>query len=223
MTQHIPLVFATSNPHKLREVASLLAPSGFQVLGLQDLDAVPPEPEEDGATFEDNAAIKARYYARIIGKPCLADDSGLEVDALSGAPGVHSARYAEVDGPREVRDAANNRKLLDALSQVPDERRTARFVCALCLSDPDGQILATARGTLEGRVQRTPRGTNGFGYDPLLLVPELDRTCAELSEEEKNARSHRGRAVSRLAQVLQEARSNVWQDDQSHRGLGLLP
>jgi XTP/dITP diphosphohydrolase len=137
---------------------------------------------------------------------CLADDSGLEVDALGGAPGIHSARYAGVGAgvgtSRAERDDANNRKLLEALRDVPPERRTARFVCAMCLADRDGTVLAETRGEFEGVITDHPRGANGFGYDPLLYLPDRNCTSAELPPHEKNARSHRGQAARQLADHL---------------------
>jgi XTP/dITP diphosphohydrolase len=200
------VLFATSNPHKVCEVQAILAPLGIQVAGLDSLPALPPEPIEDGDTFEANARIKAVAYAAAAGVSCLADDSGLEVDALGGAPGVHSARYAGVGGTRAERDEANNRKLLAALTGVPVEKRTARFVCAMCLAAPGGEILAETRGTFEGLIATTPRGSNGFGYDPLLYLPDRGCTSAELSPEEKNVRSHRGQAARRLAALLASLR-----------------
>jgi XTP/dITP diphosphohydrolase len=192
------LLVATSNPGKLRELRQILAPSGVLLLGLDALDQSFEEPVEDGASFEDNARLKARSYAAQSGRCCLAEDSGLEVDALGGAPGVYSARYAGVGETREERDAANNAKLLAALAQLPSAPRTARFVCTLCLCAADGTILAETRGTFPGVIIDTPRGTNGFGYDPLLLVPELGLTSAQLAPAEKNARSHRGAAARLL-------------------------
>ena len=201
------IVFATTNPHKIEEVAATLAPAGFLVIGLGAVhggDQTPieqiPEPVEDADTFEGNARIKAIAYAKAMGEACLADDSGLEVDALGGAPGVHSARYAGTGSTRQERDAANNAKLLAALKETHDEARTARFVCAMCLAAPDGMILAETRGTFEGMIIREPKGTNGFGYDPLLLIPQLGVTSAELSPDEKNARSHRGAAARKMAE-----------------------
>jgi len=190
---------ATSNPHKLEEIRAVLGPLGIEVCSLDDAGAGGlPEPVEDAETFAGNAGIKAVAYARATGRVCLADDSGLEVDALGGAPGVYSARYAGVDGDRAERDAANNAKLLRELEGVPEAERTARFVCAICVADPDGMVLATSRGEFPGVIGREPRGSNGFGYDPLLVL-EDGRTSAELSPEEKNARSHRGRALAALA------------------------
>ncbi|MCA9284228.1 MAG: RdgB/HAM1 family non-canonical purine NTP pyrophosphatase [Phycisphaerales bacterium] len=191
----MPLLLATTNPHKLDEVRAMAHAAGLEIVGLDAVGRALPEPEENGATFAANARIKAAAYASETGWPCLADDSGLEVDALDGAPGVHSARYAGIGDTRRERDEANNTKLLAALRDVPDGRRTARFVCAMCLAAPDGRVLAETRGVFEGRVAREPRGTNGFGYDPLLVVPDLGRTSAELPPAEKNARSHRGAAL----------------------------
>lgn len=193
------LVFATSNPHKVREAREILAPHAIELVDLRELGAELPEPVEDGVTFEENARLKARYYASRLGITCLAEDSGLEVDALGGAPGVYSARYAETTGTREERDRANNDKLLAALVGIPLERRQARFVCTLAVADPNGTILAEARGTYPGVIAFEPRGDNGFGYDPLLYLTDRGCTSAELPEDEKNARSHRGQALRTLA------------------------
>ncbi|MBX3375134.1 MAG: RdgB/HAM1 family non-canonical purine NTP pyrophosphatase [Phycisphaeraceae bacterium] len=196
------ILFASSNPHKLNEVRAILEPLGFHVDGLDALPAIPPEPDEDEETFEGNARLKALFYARTTGRPCLADDSGLEVDALGGAPGVRSARYAGAGGTRAERDRANNERLLRDLAHVPPAQRSARFVCAMCLAAPDGRILAESRGTFEGTIIDTPRGTHGFGYDPLLLVPDAGCTSAELPPEDKNRRSHRGAAARGVARAL---------------------
>ncbi|HZO12323.1 MAG TPA: RdgB/HAM1 family non-canonical purine NTP pyrophosphatase [Polyangiaceae bacterium] len=196
------LLFATSNPHKLVEVRAIFAEHGIVVIGLDALESQPAEPVEDGATFEDNARIKAVEYARVTGLRCLAEDSGLEVDALGGAPGVHSARYAGEEGSRGDRDRRNNEKLLAAMADVPSEKRSARFVCSMCVADPDGGILAETRGTYEGRIAFEPRGEGGFGYDPLLYLPDVDCTSAELTPDAKNARSHRGAAARAMAARL---------------------
>lgn len=196
------LLFASSNPHKVEEVRAVLAPLGIEIVGLNDLGAEMPEPVEDGATFEANARIKAVAYAMATGRMCLADDSGLEVDALGGKPGVHSARYAGIGETRAERDAANNEKLLHELRKIPAGLRTARFVCAMCLADERGIVLATTRGTFEGVITDRPRGDNGFGYDPLLYVPDCGCTSAELTSHEKNARSHRGEAARKMGQWL---------------------
>lgn len=196
------IVFATTNPHKLAEAAAILEPLGIRTLSLDDLGAAHEEPIEDGETFAANARLKALHYARATGQVCLAEDSGLEVDALGGAPGVHSARYAGTTGSRAERDRANNDKLLAAMADVPSERRQARFVCAACVASPDGRVLAETRGTFEGVLARAPSGTNGFGYDPLLFLPDRGCTSAELPSQEKNARSHRGHALRQLAPRL---------------------
>lgn len=203
------LIVATGNPHKVEEIAQILGAIGVRVRSLKDVpggEAI-EEPVEDGATFEANARIKALYYAEALGlregQACLADDSGLEVDVLDGAPGVYSARYAGVGDSRPERDGANNAKLLDALKGVPREERTARFVCAVCVADGSG-VLFEARGEFAGVIGDSPRGGNGFGYDPLLVLDD-GRTSAELSPSEKNARSHRGAAVRKVAAWLSSA------------------
>ncbi len=201
------VVLATSNRHKVREVREILATAGVTVVGLDELGVQVAEPEENGATFADNAAIKALAYARALGRVCLAEDSGLEVDALDGRPGVHSARFAGLDGSRDERDRANNERLLGLLAGVPEERRTARFVCEMCLADPAGNVLGRTRGTYEGVIARSPRGTNGFGYDPLLWLPDVGRTSAELSPEEKNSRSHRGAAARAMLALMGDGRA----------------
>ncbi len=208
------LLLATTNPGKLREMRDVMSESTLDIVGLNDLDTPVDEPVEDGDSFEANALKKARHYAAASGCLTLAEDSGLEVDALHGAPGVKSARFAEVDGPREERDRANNRKLLEMLAEVPAEKRAARFVCVMALVAPPGTHFADVpeeqkmieRGVLEGRIL-TPdeaadpqhpekgRGTNGFGYDPLFLVPDLGKTTAEMEPSEKNDISHRGQAT----------------------------
>lgn len=196
------ILFATTNPHKIDEVRAALGPLEFDVRSLDSLDSAPEEPEEDEPTFQGNARLKAQYYAARTGIECLAEDSGLEVDALSGRPGVLSARYAGERGTRAERDRANNEKLLRELARVPAADRTARFVCAMCVAMPDGRIVAEATGTYDGVITDAPRGENGFGYDPLLYLPDAGRTSAELSPEEKNSRSHRGKAARALAVLL---------------------
>jgi len=196
------LVLATRNARKLRELARILG-DGVQVLGLAD---VPPFEElpETGATFEENAADKARQAALETGEVALADDSGLAVDALNGMPGVLSARWSGRHGD----DSANTELLLGQLADVPDERRGAAFVCALALATPDGRV-QVVRGEWRGRIGRQVLGTNGFGYDPVFVPAESDvagdgRTSAELSPAEKDALSHRGRAIGLMLPVLQE-------------------
>ena len=183
------LLIATTNPGKLREVIALLGDLPIRHETLADHPQVPVA-VEDADTFEGNAEIKALHYARATGRWTLADDSGLEVDALQGAPGVFSARYAG----EGCGDAANNGKLLRELEARPLERRTARFRCAVALAGPQGPV-ATATGTLEGFILDAPRGTNGFGYDPLFFVPELGKALAEIEPDMKNRISHRGRAL----------------------------
>ena len=198
------ILFASSNQHKVQEVRAILRECGVEVIGLDDVERTVPEPAEDGQTFADNARIKAVYYARAAKRFCLADDSGLEVDALRAAPGVRSARYAGTGRSRAQRDRANNERLLRELAAVPREKRTARFVCAMCLADPQGNVVAETQGEVEGLIGSEPRGDNGFGYDPLFVLPELGRTNAELSSQEKNALSHRGRAARSMAQRIRE-------------------
>jgi len=192
------ILIATKNPGKLREIRRLTAGHDWSFLSLADLPAI-PEAVEDGATFAENARKKALHYAGHSGLPTLADDSGLEVDALDGAPGVHSARYA--GEPRD--DAANNRKLLEHLAGVLPQQRTARFRCAMALAIP-GRVLAETQGCVEGLILTEPRGTGGFGYDPLFLLPELGRTMAELEPDEKNRLSHRGQALREMLARLEQ-------------------
>lgn len=186
------LVLATRNPGKLREMQAILAPLGFDLRSVAGFPAV-PEIEETGETFEANARLKALAVARATGEWALADDSGIEVDALGGRPGVRSARYAGEPGS----DAANNQKLLEELKGTPPVQRTARYRAVIAVADP-ARILCTAEGACEGRIQDEPRGTGGFGYDPHFLLPELGLTMAELPAEEKNRISHRGKALRAL-------------------------
>jgi XTP/dITP diphosphohydrolase len=193
------LVFASTNPHKLRELREIFGPLGIDVRAPHDLGAGVPEPDETEATLAGNARLKAMTYARALGRTCLADDSGLEVAALDGAPGVHSARYAGRGATRGERDQANREKLLAELKRLGDGvSRKARLVCALCLADPGGRVLFETRGSVEAVVTSEPRGEDGFGYDCLLLLPDLDRTLAELEPAELHARSHRGAAARAL-------------------------
>ena len=197
------IVVATGNPHKVEEIRAVLGPLGFTVLSLAETGRpVPPEPDEPHPTFEANARLKARHYARHVGEPVLADDSGLEVDALLGAPGVHSAYWAGKEGSREERDARNNARLAEAMRGVPPDRRTARFVCTMCIATAEGEVLVETRGEMEGVIGDAPRGAHGFGYDPWLHLPALGVSSAELDPEEKNRLSHRGRAVRRLAYLV---------------------
>lgn len=208
MTSPIRVLIATSNAGKVREFRDMLAGDGRWEF--VDLSGYPPmaPPEETGQSFADNSAIKAASYARAFGVWALADDSGLEVDALAGRPGVDSAVYARLYGAggnhaeRHLNDADNNALLLQQLAAVPEAHRTARFVCVLTLADDAGRILATARGTVEGRILREPRGSGGFGYDPLFVMAESGKTTAELPPSEKHAISHRGQALRRLRDIM---------------------
>lgn len=217
MTEPQPalLVFATRNPGKVAELRVLLADSGIQVRSLAELEAsglAIPEVVEDGETFADNAAKKARAVSTATGLPALADDSGLEVDALDGAPGVYSARYA---GP-SASDEDNNDKLLEALRDVPEAGRSARFRSVLAFADSAGPLGAecvTATGTCEGLILKARRGTGGFGYDPLFYSPELHSTFAEVDTGAKNDASHRARAMAamkpQLLRYFRLASSNI--------------
>ena len=189
------LVAATANPGKLRELAALLADSEFTLRSLADFAAAPAV-NESGETFVANARLKAHAAAAHTGSPALADDSGLEVDALGGLPGVRSARFA-ADAGAGSGDAANLALLLSRLRGVPEAARTARFRCAVVVARPDGAELI-ADGTCEGRIAEAPRGSGGFGYDPVFLAPSLGRTFAELSAAEKDRVSHRARAIAAL-------------------------
>jgi len=187
------VVLASLNKGKVGEVAQLLVGSGLEVVSQSEFDI--PEAEETAPTFVENALLKARNAARHTGLPAIADDSGLAVDVLDGAPGIYSARYA---GP-EADDAANNRKLLEALAGLPTSERGARFICCVVyLRHADDPVPLICEGVWRGQLLESPRGDNGFGYDPLFLVPELGLTSAQLPPEEKNRLSHRGQALRRL-------------------------
>jgi XTP/dITP diphosphohydrolase len=191
------LVLASNNPGKLREISALLAPLAIEVIPQARLDIA--EAEEPHDTFLANALAKARHASRASGLPALADDSGLCVDALGGAPGVRSAYYAGREGSREERDARNNRKLL---ASVGDDRR-AHYACVMALvRSADDPAPLVAEGAWHGEIARAPRGSNGFGYDPLFLLPGRGLTAAELPAEEKNRISHRGLAAARLLELL---------------------
>lgn len=194
----ITVVLATGNKGKLRELAAMLDGFGIELKSLADFPDI-GEIVEDGDTFEANALIKAKAVCDATGLPAIADDSGLAVDALNGAPGVYSARYSG-DG---ATDATNNIKLLKELDCTPDAERTARFVCALAAMAPNGHSLVV-RGEWEGQILREPRGENGFGYDPLFFLPRLGKSSAELPPAEKNAISHRGLALAKLREQWPE-------------------
>jgi XTP/dITP diphosphohydrolase len=196
----VKLVLASGNPGKLREIGALLAPLAIEVVPQSQLGIA--EAEEPYETFLENALAKARHASRAAGLPALADDSGLSVDALGGAPGVHSAYYAGREGNREERDRRNNDKLLANLS----DRRSAHYVCVMVLvKNAEDRNPLVAEGLWHGEIARAPRGANGFGYDPLFLVKELGRTAAELDPAHKNRISHRGLALQKLVALLNES------------------
>jgi len=202
----VRVLVATRSAHKLGEIRRILGGApGLQLLA-PDEAGLPPVPEEEGIeiheTFEENALAKARWFRERTGMTVLADDSGLVVDALGGAPGVRSRRFAPLGHPGEGVDEANNRYLLERLQGVPPVERTARFVCVAVLDAGAGGGPLVVRGEAEGRILDAPAGEGGFGYDPLFFDPELGLTFAELSGEEKDARSHRGKSFSELARRL---------------------
>jgi len=213
---------ATSNPGKLRDFAGAAAPFGIAIATIPNFSSL-PEVLEDGTTFEENARKKAESYSLAVpGELVLADDSGLEIDALNGAPGVHSARYAAPDlqnrdlqnnepltAQRNADDEANNARALRELKGVPEQKRTARFVCVLAVAR-DGQTVHTFRGTAEGVILDAPRGKNGFGYDPLFFFPAIQKTFAQLDPEEKSRYSHRGAAFRKFLQWMNREQSERW-------------
>jgi XTP/dITP diphosphohydrolase len=199
------ILIATSNPGKLRDFAGAAASHGIEIAGIPNFASLPLA-VEDGTTFEENARKKAEEYSQYVpGEIVVADDSGLEIDALNGEPGVHSARYAAPDlhgtephlADANTDDEANNARVLRELRDVPEKKRAGRFVCVLAAAR-DGKTVATFRGTAEGIILDSPRGTNGFGYDPLFYFPQIQKTFAELSAEEKAKYSHRGAAFRKL-------------------------
>ncbi|MEG0776977.1 MAG: RdgB/HAM1 family non-canonical purine NTP pyrophosphatase [Raoultibacter sp.] len=196
------VVIASNNAHKVEEIKTALDFEGWDFCTLREVGVV-SEPEEDADTFEGNARIKARAAREATGYASLADDSGLVIDALRGAPGVYSARYAGIHG----NDDDNNAKVLAELAGISLEKRTARFVCALVFIDEDGSE-TTAQGTIEGRIGYAPRGSEGFGYDPLFFPNEFDgaKSLSEVSQEEKNVISHRGNALRELKKKI----SPIW-------------
>jgi XTP/dITP diphosphohydrolase len=197
----VKIVLASGNAGKLRELAAILTPLGHDLLPQSAFGI--ETPPETGTTFVENALLKARYAAAKSGVPALADDSGIEVDALGGRPGVYSARYAG----EHARDLQNLEKMLEELRNVPAERRTARYQCVIVLArSADDVAPLIARGTWEGRVLTAPRGTGGFGYDPIFQPESMTQTAAELTPADKNTRSHRGQALRALAAQLRDQR-----------------
>ena len=201
------IIFATGNAGKMREIREILADMDMEVLSMKEA-GVEADIVEDGTTFEENAVIKAKAVVCML-KECsgkelsgaivLADDSGLEIDALNREPGIYSARYLGEDTPYSVKSA----NLIARLAGVPDEERTARFVCAIAAVMPNGETVTT-RGVIEGRIGYEEKGNNGFGYDPIFYVPEYGRTTAELTEDEKNRISHRGKALEAMKDELKK-------------------
>lgn len=205
------VLVATSNPGKLRDFAGAAETHGIEIVPIPGFASLPAV-VEDGATFEANARKKAEAYSRAVpGELVLADDSGLEVDALGGAPGVHSARYA-ADQPHftedNTDDLANNARVLRELLDIPPEKRTARFVCMLAAAR-NGATIAAFRGEAEGLILDAPRGENGFGYDPLFLFPQIDKTFAELTAVEKAQYSHRGAAFRKFLMWVHAAQDKI--------------
>lgn len=194
------LLIATSNQGKVKEFREMLGSGRIEWSDLAQHREIAPV-EETGHTFRENACLKAQYYASALGTWAMADDSGLEVDALDRKPGVHSARWAEMHQAGKG-DAANNALLLSQLADVDDAKRSGRFVCVLALSNPEGKIILTVRDSVEGRILRAPRGANGFGYDPLFYFDELGCTTAELPPDKKHAISHRGKALRRMRELM---------------------
>lgn len=190
------IIFATGNKDKVKEIQMILADLGVEVITMKDA-GISIDIEENGATYEENAMIKARAVAAYTDAIVMADDSGLEIDYLNKEPGVYSARYMGEDTSYRIKNA----NLISRLDGVPDEKRTARFVCAIGAVLPDGTELTT-RGTIEGIIGYEEKGANGFGYDPIFYVPEFGKTTAELSEEEKNQVSHRGNALRLMKEEL---------------------
>ncbi len=188
------MIFATKNKGKIKEIKQILP--DFDILSMEDA-GISIDIIEDGKTFIENAIKKASEIAKISGKIALADDSGLEIDFLNGTPGIHSARYLGENTPY----VEKNNHILHEMENVPEQQRTARFVCAIAAVFPNGKII-TAQDTIEGRIAFESKGTNGFGYDPIFFVPELGKTTAELSPEQKNAISHRGKALQKMKQLL---------------------
>lgn len=192
------IVFATGNAGKMREIREILADMDMDIVSMKEM-GIDIEIEENGDTFEENAVIKAKAVAKICGEIVLADDSGLEIDYLNKEPGIYSARYMGEETPYSVKNA----NLIKRLSGVPDEERSARFVCAIAAAFPSGEVI-TAHGEIEGRIDYKEKGTNGFGYDPIFYIPSFGKTTAELSESEKNSISHRGQALNRIKEELRK-------------------
>ena len=191
------LIFATGNAHKMVEIREILGELPVEILSMKDV-GIKADIVENGNTFEENALIKAKEVCKLAGEMVLADDSGLEIDYLNGEPGIYSARYMGEDTSYHIK----NQNLIDRLEGVPDEKRTARFVCAIAAAFPDGRSFVV-RGTIEGIIGYEERGTNGFGYDPIFYLPERGVSTAEIPPEEKNSISHRGNALRKMKELLE--------------------
>ena len=192
------IIFATGNAGKMREIKEILGDLNLPILSMKEA-GISSDAKEDGTTYEENATIKAKAVAALAkeGDLVMADDSGLEIDYLNKEPGIYSARYLGEDTSYRIK----NQNLIDRLAGVPDEKRSARFVCAIAAALPNGEVITT-RGVIEGRIGYAEAGEGGFGYDPIFYVPELGKTTAELTEEEKNEVSHRGRALRAMKEKL---------------------
>lgn len=192
------MIFATTNQGKVREIKAILGDIGEDVLSLKEA-GISADIVEDGSTFEENAIIKAKAIMELTGQIVLADDSGLEVDAMNKDPGIYSARFMGEDTPYEEK----NRAIIERLEGVEGDARSARFVCVIAAAFPDGEVITT-RGTIEGVIAKEPAGANGFGYDPIVYVPEYGMTTGQMEPEQKNAISHRGKALVAMKKILKE-------------------
>ena len=192
------IILATNNKSKVKEISEMMSGSDITFESLADA-GINVEVEETGTTFEENALLKAREICKLSGKTTISDDSGLEIDALDGAPGIYSSRFMGEDTSYDIK----NNALIEKLENVADPDRTARFRCCMALVLPDGREFVT-EGAMEGIIAREPKGINGFGYDPILFIPEYNRTSAELSSEEKNNISHRGEALRKMIEVIKK-------------------
>ena len=192
------VIFTTGNKGKMNEIRQILSDMDLELLSMKEA-GIDIEIVEDGSSFEENAIIKAKAVAACTDAIVLADDSGLEIDYLNGEPGIYSARYMGEDTPYSVK----NRNFIERLQGVPAEKRTARFVCVIAAAMPDGEVFTT-KGVIEGQIAEEPRGENGFGFDPIFYVPEYGCTTAELSEEQKNEISHRGKALTAMKEELRK-------------------
>lgn len=192
------MIFATGNMGKLKEIKDILGDIGEEIISMKEA-GIDIDIEENGTTFEENAIIKAKAIMEITGQIVLADDSGLEVDALNKEPGIYSARYMGVDTSYDIK----NRNIIERLEGVEGDDRSARFVCAIAAAFPNGEVIVT-RGTIEGIIAKEPAGTNGFGFDPIVYVPEYGMTTGQMEPEQKNQISHRGKALMEMKKILKE-------------------